>query len=50
MRQKLVLALARKQPTPRRSNKNAYPLPAIANDRLDLRDQDGLLCYGIKGE
>ena len=33
---------------PDRSGQNSWPHPSIANGRLYLRDQDVLLCYGIR--
>lgn len=34
---------------PDRSSKNSWPHPVIAGGKLYLRDQDVLLCYGVKG-
>lgn len=33
---------------PRRSNKNAWAYPVVANGHLWLRDQDTLLCYDLR--
>jgi len=35
---------------PKRSGKNTWPHPIIANGRLYLRDQDALYCYDVKGQ
>jgi hypothetical protein len=35
---------------PSRSGKKAWPHPVIANGLLFLRDQDVLLCYGVRGD
>lgn len=37
-------------PQPTRSKASAWPHPVVANGKLYLRDQDVLLCYGVKAK